>query len=377
MAKRLPFLEAIAVCVGTTIGAGILGIPYVVAKAGFLTGVIVLIVIAFALLMNNLFLGEIVLSTEKRYQLTGYANKYLGTTGKYAMLVAALFGFYGALLAYIIGEGKILAALTNGNALVYSLIFFMFGSVLIYLGLAVVKRIEFIMTLVILVIVLIISGLSFRVINVENLWHLDLSQVFLPYGVILFALTGSSAVPLLKFVLKGKERLMKKAVTFGLLIPAAVYLLFTLAVIGVTGINTTEIATVGLGLKMGEAMVIAGNIFALFTMATSFLTIGLALKETYFFDLRLNYKLSWLLTCLPPLIVFLLGLNNFVKIIGTVGALGGGLEGLLVLAIYSKLRLSKKTERQPEYKIFAPGFLVALLSLIYVGGIIYTLWFLM
>ena len=39
MNKKLLLWEAIATLVGTIIGAGILGIPYVIAKAGFWTGI--------------------------------------------------------------------------------------------------------------------------------------------------------------------------------------------------------------------------------------------------------------------------------------------------------------------------------------------------
>lgn len=59
------------------IGAGILGIPYVVAKAGFLTGLLDLIIIGLAVLVLNLYVGEIMLRTKEDHQLTGYAEKYL------------------------------------------------------------------------------------------------------------------------------------------------------------------------------------------------------------------------------------------------------------------------------------------------------------
>ena len=36
------FFEAIALLMGTVIGAGVLGIPYIVYKAGFLTGLLLL-----------------------------------------------------------------------------------------------------------------------------------------------------------------------------------------------------------------------------------------------------------------------------------------------------------------------------------------------
>ena len=39
--------EAIALLVGTIIGAGILGIPYVVARAGFWTGIVNIVFLIF------------------------------------------------------------------------------------------------------------------------------------------------------------------------------------------------------------------------------------------------------------------------------------------------------------------------------------------
>ena len=56
--KKLPFLEAIGTLIGTIIGAGVLGIPYVIAKAGFLTGLVDLFIIGFAVLI--LYLATII-----------------------------------------------------------------------------------------------------------------------------------------------------------------------------------------------------------------------------------------------------------------------------------------------------------------------------
>ncbi len=69
---------AVTTLIGTIIGAGVLGIPYVIAKSGFLYGSILIIAIGLAFLVLNLFVGEIVLRTKGQYQLTGYMEKYLG-----------------------------------------------------------------------------------------------------------------------------------------------------------------------------------------------------------------------------------------------------------------------------------------------------------
>ena len=372
MGKNLPLVEAISILVGTIIGAGILGIPYVVAQAGFLTGMVVLVVLSVAVILINLLLGEIVLSTQGNHQLTGYAEKYFGKIGKYLMFGSVVFGFYGALLAYIIGEGEALAALAGGSPLLYSLIFFAFASLLVYIGLVIIKRFEFFMTLAIMTIVIIITFLGASAINLDHLREFSLLKLFVPYGVIFFAIGGMSAIPQLRLALKGQEQKVKQAIIIGSVIPFVVYFIFTLLVVGVTGLKTTAIATIGLGQTIGEAMIIFGNLFAVFTMGTSFLTLGLALRDTYKYDLKISHFWAWSLACLVPLVVFLFGLHDFVGVIGTVGAVGGGLEGLLVLAIYLKLRSLKQRERLPEYQLSLPAPVMALLTLIFIGGMIFT-----
>ena len=63
--------EAVATLVGGTIGAGILGIPYVVAKSGLLTGIVDIILIGAAILVVNLYMGKIVLRTKMTPAMVG------------------------------------------------------------------------------------------------------------------------------------------------------------------------------------------------------------------------------------------------------------------------------------------------------------------
>ena len=57
------FLRATAVLVGTTIGAGMFGIPYVVSKIGFLPGLAYILVLGALTLFLNLIYGEVILRT--------------------------------------------------------------------------------------------------------------------------------------------------------------------------------------------------------------------------------------------------------------------------------------------------------------------------
>ncbi|MEK6816901.1 MAG: aromatic amino acid transport family protein, partial [Nanoarchaeota archaeon] len=62
------YLEAIATLVGTIIGAGVLGIPYVVAKSGIKIGLVHILLLGIAILFINLYVAEISLRTKKTHQ---------------------------------------------------------------------------------------------------------------------------------------------------------------------------------------------------------------------------------------------------------------------------------------------------------------------
>ena len=80
--SKKQFWTAISVLVGTCIGAGVLGIPYVAAQSGFLIAVGYILFIGGVLILINLYLGEIILRTKGNHQLAGYVEKYFGKKAK-------------------------------------------------------------------------------------------------------------------------------------------------------------------------------------------------------------------------------------------------------------------------------------------------------
>ena len=106
--KNYQFFCAIAVLIGTIVGAGTFGLPYVFARAGFSAGIFYLLVLTFAVLAVHLIYGEIILRTSGSHRLVGYTDKYLGKRAKILATVVALVEYYGALLAYTILGGEFL-----------------------------------------------------------------------------------------------------------------------------------------------------------------------------------------------------------------------------------------------------------------------------
>lgn len=373
MKKR--FLEAVATLTGTTIGAGVLGIPYVVAQSGVLVGLLHIIIIGAAVMLVNLLLGEVVLRTKGNHQLTGYAEKYLGSTGKKLMAITMAAGIYGALLAYIIGTGISLSSILPGlPPLAGSLIFFAVASAIVYFGLAAVEKSELLLsflTVTVITIIIVAAIMSGR-FSAANLTGVSLKNAFMPYGVVLFALLGAVAIPEMKEELGRSRALLRKAIIIGSLIPIVLYALFAAAVVGISGASTSQIATTDLGARLGELMGVFANLFAVLAMSTSFIALGLALKEMYVYDYKMHKKAAWILTCIVPLAAFLFGINSFVAVLGIAGAVAGGTEGILLVRMHSKAT-RKKAEVKPAYVMKTSRIVSAALGAMFLAGIIYAI----
>ena len=80
--------------IGTIVGAGFLGIPYVVSKSGFTLGLIHMMIIGIVITLTMLYLGEIIQRTRSSHQLPGYAERYLGKEGKRLMSFSVSFGIF-------------------------------------------------------------------------------------------------------------------------------------------------------------------------------------------------------------------------------------------------------------------------------------------
>lgn len=369
MKKEFP--EAISLLVGCTIGAGVLAIPYVIAQAGFLTGLLVLIVLGTGILLINLYFGEVMLRTKGEHQLPGYARIYLGKYGWFLNLIGMTIGVYGALVAYIIGEGLSLQAIFGGSELIYSIGFFLVASFLVLKGIKTIASSELFLSSITLGVILVIVLISLGYFKLENLTGFSVSKIFLPYGVILFAYLGTVSIPEIKETLIKNKKQIKKSIILGTLIPIVTYLIFAIAVIGVTGINTTEVATIGLG-NIVPMMIILGNLFAVFAMLTSFLCLALALEQVFDYDFKLSKIKSWLLSCLVPFLLFLFvrGYAGFAKVLTYTGAFAGGLEGILVVLMFWAAK--KNGKRIPEYEIKKYNILNITLIGLFLLGIIIT-----
>ena len=361
---------ATSAIVGTIIGAGFLGIPYVVMKSGFTFGLFYLIFLAIILCITMLYLGEVVLRTNTNHQLSGYAEKYLGKKGKILMFLSLIFGIYAAILAYLIAEGKSLSFLFYGNTdhqLLLGIAFWLILSLIVYFGINALEEADTVGLILLFVLIISISVLMWNKIDTNNLSYLNFKNFFTPFGVILFAYLGFSVIPEVQRIIGKDKNLMKKSIITAHIIAFAVYTIFTLVVLGSLGFKTPEIST----LALGKPFVLLGMI----TMFTSYLTLSIALMDNFRFDFKISKIKSWLYTILVPLSLFIiLELANkaeFTKVLSVGGVLSGGLAAILILFMAKNAK--KFGDRTPEYEIPYSKILTWLLVIIFVLAAIFEI----
>jgi amino acid permease len=368
MGKHSKFIYAVATLTGSIIGVGIFSLPYITLRVGVLVMLGYLFVLTILVILIHYLFGEVALATPDFLRLPGFANLYLGKTGKQVALFSSIFGGLGSILAYIIIGGefleKILSPFFGGGALLYSFIYFIIGATFVFWGIKAVSRFDFWAMILFFVSLVLIIFKSMPFFKMENLSLKtgDWADVFLPYGPIFFALSALTMIPEIEEMLGENKKLLRKVIFISILIPAVTYLLFMLLVLGVSGLNTSSAAIPGLKNYLSGGILNIAFLAGIITTFTSFLGVALTLKKTLWYDLRIPKALAWGIACFIPFILFLLGLKDFVKVIGLVGGALMAIDGIIILLMYKKIKKSKTAK-----------ILTYSLSLIFVLGLIYEI----
>lgn len=356
-------IKSSATLMAMVIGAGILGIPYVVAKVGIVFGLLSILGIGLIMLFVNLLLGKVSLKTWGNHQLTGYAEQHLGKKGKFVMFLAMVIGEYSAIIAYLIGVSTILAELIGGDKLFYGIILISIMFVVLSYGVRIFENLESFLVLGMIILVFLLPLFLNGKVSFANLEQMKFSwnMFFIPYGAILFSYLGTQAIPIMKLQMKDNKNL-NKAIIIGSLVPILIYSFFTLVILMVLKLHHFEmfkekIATVVLEGVIGGTAPFVLNMFALLTMLSSFIAVSFALHQMYIKDYNLKKELSTFFTIFVPLIIFILyttsNITSFVNTLEMGGVFSGGLITILVILMsWSIEKTIARRKRKTKHKFW-------------------------
>jgi len=352
--------EPLAVLIGTIIGAGIFSLPYVAFKTGFGITVFYVLVLSILTIVVHQLLAEVSRGTQKIHRLPGYTEEYLGKNWRNFSLIISSLELIGTLLAYLIlGGGFLQSYFTSyfgGSTIFYVLIYFVVGSFLIYLGIKSIAKTEIVMFAFFILILFLFFFYGAPALNFQNLLTFQPQNFFWPYGPILFSLWGLTLVPEIKEMVAGNRQKLRRVISAGIIFCALYYLLFIFIILGVSGNQTSADALSGFGKIVGSQVIRLGFIFGFFATFTSFITLGLTFKKILQYDLKLPEKFSWVITCFSPLILYLLGIKNFLNVISLTGAVLLGLEAIIVILIYKNFLKKKFQQKAPFWLYPLAGF---------------------
>ncbi|MCX6723086.1 MAG: hypothetical protein NT094_03380 [Candidatus Staskawiczbacteria bacterium] len=361
------YIYPISVFSGGVIGVGFLSLPYVTRQAGIWTMLGYFLIITSLIVIINLIFCDISLKTPDFKRFPGYVGYHLGKKAEYLAMVLIILGSLGVLLAYLMIGSQFLMSVFHpvflGSLLTYAFIFFLIVSVIIYFDIQLVSRVEFGVLFLLFVSLFFIFIKGFSQIKFGNIFigaqGISGNNLFLPYGPLLFALWGTGLIPEVEEMIRGNKQRLKKIVTISTIIISVFYFLFVVLILGIAGYKTEPTALAGLKNILESNLVSIALFMGALTAIVAFIAQGILLKKTLIFDLKLKHNHAFIITCFPPLILFLIGVTSFVSLLSFVGAVLIGIDGILILFMYKK--------------IGGKNIIIYPLSLVFLLGVVYEL----
>ena len=169
---------------GTIIGAGIFALPYIFNKAGLMTGLFYLLIFSAVFALIHLLYADIIVRTRENRRFFGYAEIYLGNSGKWLAVLMTVVGMIFVLTVYLVLSVSFFNLLFPAFPDVYKiLIFWLLGSLAIFWGVGRLAISEFLIVIGMVAIILAIFG--FGLAGFERVMAAPLfnpGYLFLPFG---------------------------------------------------------------------------------------------------------------------------------------------------------------------------------------------------
>ena len=348
MLKTNRLLGGILLVAGTSIGAGMLALPVMVAFAGFIPSFAALALSWLFMFTTAYLILEVNLAFPGNVNMITMAGKTLGVAGKIVCWVVYLLLLYSLTAAYIAGCAplflQMIEVIFGSQVPVWIGAFpllILFGF-FVYFG---TRTVDYVNRL--LMIGLIIAYFALIVflpsyIDFNLLKRIDFSAVWGAIPVIFTSYGFHIVIPSLTTYLHHDSRKLKAAIFIGSLIPLIVYCVWVFLVLGVVPLTGLYGAWEGgFSATIPLASLIASpwisniaSAFAFFAMITSFLGVSLSLSDFLGDGLRLH-RFTWgrefacLITFIPPLLFVLTYQRGFLLALQYAGLFVVILLGLL------------------------------------------------
>lgn len=345
---RLTFAEATAMIVGHSIGGGILAVPYLATRNNWWDLIIIVVIAYMYNVVLHLVLSELSYNNGGT-QMVKSLERFLFVGKLKKVFTWALFILYGFTLllniaGFIDGASQAIAEwLPNFPTWSLKLIFFAVAGSVVLIGMKAVG-----ISQKIAVFGLIGVFVTFAVASIfipkamPQPMSMDMINWMGLLSAVVFAQSANQAVIQSVKGLNGDTKKIRASVFSGIGISAIMVIIISLPVMFILGKEADkEIAILELAQKMGGWAVVLATLFTLLALTTTFWSTTLNLRDMMYEQVKgkINYKLCWLIVCLPSFLIAMLNIGSFLFFTMLVQGVAVFMGVIVVIAYYRSRKI--------------------------------------
>jgi hypothetical protein len=325
------------------VGAGMFSLPSIFVRSGLIYGLLALGFFTWVSASLSSRYAEVIDEGGSDKRFAGYAKKHFGKKGYLLGLLFTLGGIAISLSIYLSLAPSFFSLIFPFMPETVSVfLFWTFGTMIAFLG---TKRgsstslLVFSLMMVAIALFAVFALFKGDASNITSASLFEPRNLFLPFGPLLFSLSGRSALSAIRERYGEKEYSLtrfKKAIKLGAVIPALIYIVFILMVIALSGGGVTSDAVTGLTFLPTWALVAMG-ILGILTIIDSYALIGLEFAGVLSRDAKMPKQLAYGLFAIIPLVIYFLISGDFLTLVGVGGGIFLAAESIMVVLMRRKI----------------------------------------
>jgi len=339
------YFKALSTVIAGTIGVGFFAIPYSLQQFGTFWGVIVLAGVAVLISVVNMAYTEIIVFDKGNRQVPGYTRKYIGKVPAAVISLVMISGLLGVLLAYAILAGNSLSLLFGKSGIFLSpqclsIVFVILGLFVAHYGITFISKVTSLIVLLLFLIMAVILIIALPEVRVQNVTSLDISHFSLIFGVALFALYCSTAIPVIDEIVGYDRKVYRRIVLLGTLITLIVYIVFGLVTALSLGdkVSSEFIAGFSAVHPRATALIV---LFSLLAVFSAFVLVSNSIKEIASYDYKIPARTAFYFIAAILIWFIMLDLTSFEGVISFVGGVTLGIQSIVIFAIWWRIKSKK------------------------------------
>ena len=338
---------------GTTIGAGMLGIPLVTAASGFFPGVLISILVWFFMYCTALLFLEVTLWMPDGNNVLSMSKKFLGPFGRFFSGAVFIFLYYCLMVAYFDAGAPLLARAFSffGFPLSPLMSFILFGisfGLVVTLGPKFIDRTNVVISVAMIAAWFLLVGSGASEVRQAPLKVVEWHKMFFAMPVFFSAFGFHNVIPSLSTYLKRDRKALRSSIFWGSLIPLIVYIVWQWLIIGSipkediiyalkTGVAITDTFQTQLS---HPYFITCIRFFSFFAIVTSMLGVSFSMVDFLGDGLKVKKRVGCArlflstLTFVPPMVFSIFYPDVFASALGVAGGYGEAfLNGLLPISL--------------------------------------------